>query len=140
PVEASVEDRMEGSRALRVLGAGEDVIELVRVLARYMAESQARKRAGNDGEVVVRPNTPGGSSIGHRRKTRTYMSTVFATRSKSAVGTCARMTAFLSGSSRSGAGTTLKLAAACFSNLRRVWWRRRNGSRVRASGRSAGRT
>src|SRR5262249_24892871 len=101
PVEAPIEDRMERARCLKIGFPLEHVIELVRVLVRDVSERDASER----GSIDV------GEANAHRWNTRRYMRTVLPSRSKRAVGACARMTPFLSGSSRRAAGTTLKLAA-----------------------------
>src|SRR5579862_6345231 len=104
PVETAEENRMERARALHIVRVRHDMVELVRPLAADMAKGRPREaRRHVDGQS-------GHDPCALKRKTRTYIRKVLASKSRSAVGICARMTALRS-RSRSAAGTMLKFAA-----------------------------
>ncbi len=55
PVEAAIEDRVQGARALGVVGAGQHVVELVGVFALHVAQGDAGETSGD----------LGGQAMGH---------------------------------------------------------------------------
>src|SRR5207253_4220315 len=102
PVEAAEENRVPLSWGLEISSLAENVIELVRVLARQVRQRQTCK---------PRREIRRQRGIDQRRKTRKFISRMFAPSSTSAVGIWTLITAFSSGSSSNAVGTMLKFAA-----------------------------
>ena len=84
PVKASVKDRVQVGRGLRIRVTGQDVVELVRIFPRHMPERQG-------GEAVRQSLRQFGLRHGFGN-TRKYMSAVLPASRSAAVGAWARIT------------------------------------------------
>src|SRR5438552_15041850 len=102
PVEAAEENRVQLSRRLEISSLAENVIELVRVLARQVRQRQTCK---------PRREIRRQRGIDQRRKTRKFINRMFAPSNMSAVGIWTLITAFSSGSSSNAVGTMLNFDA-----------------------------
>src|SRR6476646_10305080 len=94
---------MQLARRFNVGRIVDDVVELVWQFASHMRQREPRELRRELGSQC--------EGARHRRKTRKFISRMFAPSNISAVGIWTLITAFSSGSSSSAVGTILKLAA-----------------------------